>query len=255
MADYTPKGEMKTIGGIECYVNWASVPQSQKAVIVFQDVFGIHSGRHKQFCDMLAEKGYGTVMPDLTGQDPIVKAPQYGSSCSCFWGFLCAFACGSFKKKTAALSWEARLKQITIDGLVPWMKEKGATKLASVGFCWGTYGAMNCGRYPEHFSCNASFHPSTEGFCKNCKEDDLELCRAVRVPQLVVATSMESAKWKPDGDAHKVCNTTGVSVTWLLEEKEKHGFMMRGDTKKPETLAALKKYMDMLINFFGDNMK
>merc|ERR1711920_901026 len=101
----------------------------------------------------------------------------------------------------------------------PWMTEKGATKLASVGFCWGTYGAMNCGKYPGHFSCNASFHPSTEGFCKNTKEDDLELCRAVKVPQLVVATGMESAKWKPDGDAHKACKETNVKIEWLLEEK------------------------------------
>ena len=71
------------------------------------------------------------------------------------------------------------------------LQQRGATKLASVGFCWGAYGAMCCGRAPELFSCNAAFHPSTEGICKGNGEDDLALCRAAQVPQLVVATSME----------------------------------------------------------------
>ena len=254
MAEYKPKGEMVTIRDVQCYVSWPP-GGAASAVIVFQDIFGIHSGRHKQFCDMLAEKGYGAVAPDFTGTDPIVSnPPQYGCSFCCFFGFCFGFCCGRVGRKQMELSWDNSMGGIVLDSVVPWIKQKGATKLASVGFCFGSYGAMHCGKFPEIFSCSTSFHPSTESFCKSTKEDDLALCRAVKVPQLVVATSMESTRWKPGGDAQVACEEAGTATTWLLEEKQRHGFMMRGDTSNVETLAAISKYMHMMFHFFEANM-
>mmetsp|Transcript_100575 Transcript_100575/g.284903 ORF Transcript_100575/g.284903 Transcript_100575/m.284903 type:complete len:276 (+) Transcript_100575:117-944(+) len=255
MAGYKPKGEMVAMHDVQCYVSWPA-EGATFAVIVFQDVFGIHSGRHKQFCDMVAEKGYGAVAPDFTGTNPYVRnPPQYGCSFCCFFGFFFGIFSGRFRRKTMELSWDNSMGRIVLDCVVPWIKQKGATKLATVGFCFGGYGAMHCGRFPEIFSSSASFHPSTEGFCKSTKEDDLALCRAVKVPQLVVATSMESARWKPGGDAQAACEDSGTATTWLLEEKQRHGFMMRGDTSNAETLAAIKKYMDTMFEFFEANMK
>jgi len=255
MADYEPQGEMITINGVDCYVTWPAAG-AKTAVVVFQDVFGIHTGRHKQFCDMLAEKGYGAVAPDFTGTDPIISnPPKYGCTCWCFWSFMCGILSGRTSRRQMELSWNNSMGHIVLQCVLPWVKQKGATKVASVGFCFGTYGAMHCGRFPDAFCCNASFHPSTENFCKNTKEDDLELCRAVKVPQLVVATSMESARWKPNGEAHRACEETGVATTWLLEEKQKHGFMMRGDTSDAETLGAVRKYMDMMFEFFETNTR
>lgn len=252
MFDYVAKGEMIVMSGeVECYVAWPA-GGTTKAVIVFQDIFGIHSGRHKQFCDMLAEKGYGAVAPDFTGKDPMVEGvPQFGFSLACIFSCLGGMCWGSIARKTQALSWDNSMGHLVMDCVVPWVKQKGATKLASVGFCWGSYGAMQCGKFPETFVCNAAFHPSTENFCKNSKEDDLALCRATKVPQLVVATSMESAKWKPGGAAQLACEEDGTKTEWLLEETQKHGFMMRGDTSNAETMAAIKTGMDTLVAFFG----
>merc|ERR1740117_596551 len=126
---------------------------------------------------------------------------------------------------------------LVMDCVVPWMRQKGATKFASIGFCWGAYGAQCCGKFPEVFSCVAAFHPSTEGVCKTNKEDDIALCRAIKVPQLVLATRMESDKWKPNGAAQRACEEDGTKTIWLLEEKQKHGFMMRGDTSNEEMRA------------------
>ena len=99
MADYKPKGEMVTMNGVQCYVSWPA-EGATNAVIVFQDIFGIHTGRHKQFCDMLAEKGYGAVAPDLTGADPIVSnPPQYGASCGCFLSFFFGMCCGRVRRR------------------------------------------------------------------------------------------------------------------------------------------------------------
>jgi dienelactone hydrolase len=255
MKDYTAKGSMVAIQDVECYVAWPAAPPTC-AVVVFQDIFGIHSGRHKQFCDMLAEQGYGAVAPDFTGTDPIVKnPPMYGYTCCCFWGLFGAILTGNSKRKTAQLSWDASMGRLVLDCVVPWLKQRGVAKLVAAGFCFGSYGAMHCGRFPEIFSCSASFHPSTQGFCKATKEDDLALCRAVKAPQLVVATSMESQRWRPSGDAHRACEEDGTATVWLLEEKQRHGFMMRGDTSNAETLSAVRKYMDMMLQFFEANVR
>lgn len=253
MADYVPKGKMVTIGDVECYVSWAS--GNDRAIIVFQDIFGIHTGRHKQFCDMLLEKGYNAVLPDFTGKDPLIKnPPQYGMTCSCFFNALLVFCCTG-KRKMREHSWDASMKRIVIDNVVPWMKQQGATKLASVGFCFGSYGAMCCGKYPEIFSCDVSFHPSTEMMCKAANEDALALCRAIKVPQLVVATQMESPEWKPKGAAQQAIEEDGTTTTWLLESKQKHGFMTRGETTDAETMAAIKFYMQTMFEFLDANVK
>lgn len=255
MADYVPKGQMVLIGEVPCYVAWPS-QGTDRAVIHFQDVFGIHAGRHKQWCDMLAERGYGAVAPDFFGDDVVVKnAPKFGVTCGCAWQMMMAMCCGGLERRSASLSWDNAMGRIVMDMVVPYMKQKGATKLATAGFCWGTYGAMYCGKFPDVFSCNASFHPSTKSFCKSTKEDDLAICRAAKVPQLVVATSMEPAEWKAGGAAQQACEEDGTKTLWFNEEKQKHGFMMRGDTSNAETLAAITKWRSQFYEFLEENMK
>lgn len=255
MADYVPKGEMVRIGEVDCYVAWPA-QGTTKAVIHFQDIFGIHVGRHKQWCDMLADKGYGAVAPDLFGGDPpIPNAPAYGTSCCCALTMICGMIGGGLRKKSASLSWDNALGKIVMEMVVPWMKQKGATKLATAGFCWGSYGAQNCGRFYDVFSCNASFHPSTEGFCKATGEDQLALMRAIKVPQLVVATGMESAEWKVGGAAQKACEEDGTKTLWFNEDVQKHGFMMRGDTSNKATLDAITKWRATFYEFLEENMK
>jgi dienelactone hydrolase len=209
MAGYSPTGETVTIGkeSLQCYVAWPKPNKANgRAVFVFQDVFGIHTGRHKQFCDMLAEQGYGVVAPDFTGKDAIVKnPPQYGCTFCCLLGMVGGVCCGGFSRKTKKLSWGNAMGSMILETVVPDLHMRGATKIASVGFCWGSYGAICCGQSPQLFCCNAAFHPSTEGICKGNGEDDLALCHAAQVPQLVVATGMESARWKPGGAAQQAC--------------------------------------------------
>jgi dienelactone hydrolase len=261
MADYQPKGEMVALGDdddLQCYVAWPEPHKANgRAVVVFQDVFGIHTGRHKQFCDMLAELGYGAVAPDFTRKSPIVNdAPMYGCTCCCFMSMFCGVCCGSFKRKTRALTADNAMRSLVLDVVVPHVLQRGVKQLASVGFCWGSYGAMVCGQAPQHFACSVSFHPSTEGICKGNGEDDLALCRAVRVPQLCVATSMESARWQPGGAAQQACEEGGGTIVeWFLEAEQKHGFMMRGDTSNAATLAAIKKWMDKMLSFFDEHMQ
>jgi len=80
------------------------------------------------------------------------------------------------------------------------------------------------------------------------------LCLTSDHNQLVVATSMEPAKWQPGGEAQAACEEDGTKTTWMQEETQRHGFMMRGDTSNTETLAAIRKYMAVMFTFFEENI-
>ncbi|CAK8993386.1 Hypothetical protein SCF082_LOCUS3484 [Durusdinium trenchii] len=157
-------------------------------------------------------------------QNPTCK-PGFGMNYCCAAEFLFKFFSGNFGRKTKSFAWETYM----------WLscfvmgKMKGVSSFAAVGFCWGTYGAMKCAAYPDawarrevpwaEFKCCAGFHPSTEGFCKNTGEDDLEVCRSIKCPQLMIATKSESEKWRPNGEAHKACEMAlPGKVTWHLQD-------------------------------------
>ena len=52
-----------------------------------------------------------------------------------------------------------------------------------------------------------------------------------------------------------IAEADGTEVEWFMEETQKHGFMMRGDTSDPETLAAIKTWMGTLLRFFDKHMQ
>lgn len=256
MKDYKPKHEMTKIQSLNCYVAMPSAAATQ-GVIMFTDMFGVNTGRHKQFCDMLAGNGYLAVCPDFIGERPYMSSlstPSFGMNYCCAVEFLFKFFSGNFGRKTKSFAWETYMKQKVMGELVPWMKMKGVSSFAAVGFCWGTYGAMKCAAYPE-FKCCAGFHPSTEGFCKNTGEDDLEVCRSIKCPQLMIATKSESEKWRPNGEAHKACEMAlPGKVTWHLQDNAMHGYMTRGDTLKPETMEAVKYGFESMMTLFKQNL-
>jgi len=254
MEDYKAKHDMTRVHSLNCYVATPAQATS-KGVIMFADMFGVHTGRHKQFCDMLAENGYLAICPDFLEKSPYMSpsTPKFGASKCCALEFICLFVCGTFDKKTRTYGWHSYMRQKVMEELVPYMKIKGIQSFGAVGFCWGTYGSMHCAEFPEFKAC-VGYHPSNEGFCKATKEDDLEVCRKIKCPQLMFATKLESARWKPDGEAHKACEATlPGKVTWKSVEQN-HGYMTRGDTKQPETLDAVKNGCEGMLQLFKENL-
>jgi dienelactone hydrolase len=251
MGDYVPLGEMVSVGDdLPCYV--AKPPEPSKcAVIMFTDMFGVHTGRHKQICDDLASNGFLTICPDFFVDTPYMKKRHaWGTSCGCVCEVICGILCKTFDKITKVHAWEVSLREKVEDKVVPWLRSQGATKFVTVGFCWGSYGAMRCCALPD-FACGVSFHPSTEGFCKSAGEDALAICRSVKVPQLVVATSQEPDTWRPGGAAQCACEEVLPGrITWKLEDKMNHGYMTRGDTKDAAILEAVKRGFQDMFAFF-----
>lgn len=254
MKDYKPKHSMVRVNSLNCYV--ATPAQSTtKGVIMFADMFGVHTGRHKQFCDMLAENGFMAVCPDFLEKSPYMSrcTPTFGMNYCCAMEFLCLLVCGGFDRNTRTFAWDTYLKAKVMDEVLVFMKSKGVQNFGAVGFCWGTYGAMQCAAFPD-FKCCAGFHPSNEGFCKATKEDDLEVCRKIKCPQLMISTKNESARWKADGEAHKACLAAlPGKVTWKSSEQN-HGYMTRGDPNKLETFEAVKQGCEEMLQLLKENL-
>lgn len=218
---------------------------------MFTDMFGVNTGRHKQLCDQLARQGLLVVCPDFFDEYPYISStPAWGFSLCCLTEGICKYISGRLDRNSRDHhAWDVSMRAKVMDNLLPWMKEQGCCEFSSIGFCWGAYGAIKCAAFPE-FKCCAVFHPSVDAFCKATSEDDIKICREVKCPILVVATSMEKDAWKPGGDAQRACEeAVPGKVAWKFEEKQSHGYMTRGDVNKdPLTLAAVNTGMDDIIS-------
>mmetsp|Transcript_31276 Transcript_31276/g.103949 ORF Transcript_31276/g.103949 Transcript_31276/m.103949 type:complete len:275 (+) Transcript_31276:55-879(+) len=252
--DYVPRGEMVTIGHTPVYI--ASPPSpSARGVVVFSDMFGVHTGRHKQLCDRLAEQGLLVACPDFFAENPYMpNAPAWGTTVCCVAGLMFKFMSGKLDKNTRNHTWDASMREKVVGTLLPWMKEKGAKEFVSLGFCWGAYGAMKCAALPE-FRCSAVFHPSVDGFCKSAGEDDLQICRELKCPILVVSTKQEKPAWQPGGTAQGACEEAVPGKVAFRTETQNHGYMMRAEVNKDATaLAAVNRGVQEILDLVNANL-
>lgn len=255
MADYVPKGETLALEPtLPCYVARPPGP-AKRGVVMFTDMFGVDTGRHRQFCDQLADEGFLAVCPNFFAGNPYVKnPPTFGKSFGCLAQFICGICTGGLKRRSATHAWDVSMRRRVVEVTVAWMRSQGVKDFAAVGFCWGAYGSMKCGSLPE-FKCTASFHPSVDGFCKATKEDDLQVCREMRSPMLMYVTTMEAKEWQPGGAAQAACEAAVPGgVVWEFIPGVSHGYMTRGDTKKPEVLAAVAKGWGAALELFKAKM-
>jgi dienelactone hydrolase len=57
--DYSPKGKNVELEGLTVY----EAGSGDKALVLFEDIFGIESGRHKTIADTYAALGFRVYMP------------------------------------------------------------------------------------------------------------------------------------------------------------------------------------------------
>lgn len=96
----------------------------KRAVVVIPDVFGAKSGRHHTIADMLAEKGYYVVMPDVFRGDRLYMKDM-GEDKTRLYEFLKLWVPGKW--------------QPDMDKVWAHLAEKGIEKTACFGFCWGCW--------------------------------------------------------------------------------------------------------------------
>ena len=230
-SDYIPKGKIEDVDGLPIYY----IGQGEKAIIFVYDIFGFDSGRTKQMCDELAAEGYLVVLPDFFRHDGLKSSDMEG-----FFGF---FRClNRFRKNN---SWEKGSEDFN-KRIYPFLEKKGVKKIGMLGTCWGSYYVFKASAEGK-ISAGANFHPSL----MMRKETPQELARAQKCPQMMLLGKNDPANIKEGSEVEKILHEKFGKVALFKTFGEmKHGWVVRGDIKKPAVARDYKIAMDMAIDFF-----
>lgn len=221
--------------GLNAYV----AGEGSRAVVVVSDIFGIHTGRHKQICDELSAAGYLVVMPDFFRGAYADEGPNPP-----WWKGVLGLPklVGIFN-----IPW-AQVEQDILESVMPYLKKRGVEQTAALGFCWGAWVVMHASTLPGVLTCGLSVHPSVAAMATRFGESEPDLLGQVRCPQLVLASADEPRRWKPGGSSERLLS--GVGCRFEVFPEMKHGFMPRGSVSNPAVrrdvdvaMAGIKRFL------------
>ena len=138
----------------ECYVVSPPAGRPVKgAVLVVHDIFGLHTGRHAQYCDELADEGWVVCMPDAFG-DGRARAdaallPRWPIKGVCNILELLCCCKASWMTKAMKMPWSEieprlcaaviRASQLYVDASITTRTSDNKMPLFAHGFCWGAW--------------------------------------------------------------------------------------------------------------------
>lgn len=131
-------------------------------LILFEDIFGMESSRHKSVADAYAGIGYNVYLPKLMLK-PYVGEIDFPKMLACC-------------KSEPASAMKPRLLK-----LLKHLEGKGHPKVFGAGFCYGIYIAVKLAADLDNFIALAGFHPSfhLEPMIEGGKDTDIvRNCRA-----------------------------------------------------------------------------
>lgn len=237
-AESSLRGDVETLpGGLDAYVVGKG---NKRAVLVAGDIFGIHQGRHKEICDVLADEGFLVILPDF-----FHGAPKERSG-----GFLQNLQQALSLWTPLNTPW-SRVERDLSQAVLPYLEQQGCPleRCALLGFCWGAWLVCHaCSAWPD-FCCAAMAHPSVHTMAMRWGEDQEELLRKVKVPQLVLSSKDEPGDWKPGGKAEEVFNKNSAGHVFKEFGSMSHGFVTRGDLKDGNTQVEVARAMEYITGF------
>jgi len=229
---YQPKGRVERVEDLDIYV--AGSP-GQKCILWNYDIWGFHSGRTKQLCDVFSEAGYLVLLPDFfrgawkDPRDPTMPdLPQF------------------IKDQT---SWN-KLEKDLEGKVLPLARGMGAQRFGSVGTCWGSYLVMKVSARKE-FKAGASWHPSHTRICPVLGESESALLQDVRCPQLLLPAGNDALETKPGGLAHQIL---GDQAEFLEFPEMLHGWTSRGDMQVDSVCRDVKMALQRTLQFFEKHL-
>jgi dienelactone hydrolase len=242
---------------LECYQIGPSKPKY--IIVVFSDVFGIEAGNHKAYCDTLQGlMGDETAvwMPDLFRGKPLLT-DWFGSDALTI--------CFSFLPMVYKIIFQVKVSELEQDlseVLEPNLKATGCELVGCSGFCWGGWVVghalgLNNGR--SMFAMGVGVHPAWKpetlvpggGTYKALGE------RTLNKPILFLPAKQD-IDFKPDGVIVKQLAQRRAMLPEELSisfEDMDHGFVARGNPKKPGVKEAQEKAVHLVSEFFKKHMK
>ncbi|KAI0053159.1 alpha/beta-hydrolase [Auriscalpium vulgare] len=236
-----PEGTTETINGIKTYV---AIPKSDypkdKAVLYLPDVFGVlELKNHQLLIDAFAQNGFQVYGPDIFEGDPVPTSFLDGDGkpfdLQKWFPSHSAERTGGFVRKL-------------IDGL----KERGVTRFAAVGYCYGGRLVFDLA-LDNTIAVAATAHPSL------LQPADIDAyAEKSKAPLLVEACEVD-AQW-PKEKREQAENVLGGGkfVPGFKQDYWpgcEHGYAVRGDLSKPEVKAgkegAFKNTVEWFIKHLG----
>jgi dienelactone hydrolase len=247
------------------------VGSGKTAIVIIHDVFGLHTGRHKQIADEFAAAGYYVVVPDFynTAQTGggLYGKEEYGygfgslSNMTLTRKILSSLFGGGMAAYFKLTPW-AHCKGIYEGKVTPYLNGKGVSKIAVVGFCWGAWVGYHIAADGNKVVANVAIHPSVDMAAVTFKEDEDQLVSdASKVPTLVCSTSLEPATWQPGGKANQTMEAAATKlgkdpkkhILWQHYPNQLHGFMTRGTMRGDLELAKdVKKIFEETCAFVNE---
>jgi len=210
--DYVEKGEIVKIGDMEMYV----VGEGPNAIIWNYDVFGFDAGRTREYCDLFAEHGFLVVLPDYFRGD---RFPDEGLAD--MGKFMCKYT-----------DWE-NLKFDIDEKVIPFLRNRGATKFGTIGTCFGGYPIIRLASYPQcQFSIG--FHASHFPMMKfTTGEDYISIFHEVTNDVLLLNSVSEPEENSEGGLLDNILTENGYKFE-AKDYDQLHGWVVRGDLNDPE---------------------
>mmetsp|Transcript_16632 Transcript_16632/g.18499 ORF Transcript_16632/g.18499 Transcript_16632/m.18499 type:complete len:251 (-) Transcript_16632:33-785(-) len=217
------KGKEEKLGDLPIYYCEPTTETKQKvAVLVAHDIFGYGIPNCKYIVDYLAGKGFYAVMPDFyhNGKAWPAEKALSGDDFGKWFGSI-----------TTPAFWE-NLVNKDATSVVNYIKEKGYDKVACIGFCWGGLCCSSALAASGLFASAVSLHGVGDG---------VEAVKKAKCPVFYITVAGDAyfnEKTQKDIlQAYKDGHGKGGDVK-VFGDGMYHGFVVRGDYDKNETLKA-----------------
>jgi len=226
----TYDGVNTCIGTVKVPVYFTESPiASNKAIVIFPDVFGI-TNRVRAIGDTLAAKGYHVMAIDCYRGETCEKNPD-----------------------SNLMTWLAKFDYNTVSADISagfeYLSGKGVDqdKIGAIGFCWGGWAIAKSASEGIAWKCAASPHPSTKIEKSIFGRDEEIMLSKVSMPFLLLPGGDDPDILKPGSEVvKKLENTGGMSVPF---EAMRHGWTTRGDLSLPEVKKDVEKTLTLVSDF------
>ncbi|GJN94071.1 hypothetical protein Rhopal_007135-T1 [Rhodotorula paludigena] len=234
--DGTPVGAIEEINGVRTYVTLPKGDYDKtKAVLFLTDIFGIDTlPNGLLLADSYAANGYATYMPDLLNGDPVPMD---------------AFQKGEFDLGAWFPHHGADVTRPPIDKVLRAMRDKGFTKVAAIGFCFGARYVVDL-VLDNAVQAAMVAHPSLLEV-----PADIEKLKQSSVPFLWNNAGDDHGGFNPDVQKQARAILEGSAAhKWLVWDKVDHGFAIRGDPSDETQRKAADGAFEATVQFFNDKL-
>ena len=223
--------------GLNMYVPRYGPAINDKWVLWGHDIYGVDSGRTKEYCNkMFEDLGVTCILPD--------------------------FFRGADGRPDPIPVWNDELSRDWEDLLVPYLELGEAKSVGVVGTCFGSYIVMHASASGVGFiKGGVSIHPAHPGLMESADEDEASIYSKIKSPQSFMDTPDSSETVREDGLASQVIDNVGL-VFWIrclsgffqtffteYEDPCNHGFFNRGDLSDKAVEACVNRAMADLLEF------